>query len=158
MLAIFEDGADNSHDYREAFSVIDAKYWVTGDAEKGTVPALTPEDVAEVLGHNIEFGDYAETEVWLFGRTNDDRFFFLNSQCDTTGWDCQAGGHAYVSTSKARVLQFGMTLDERVKLAIPGCFVHDDCVETPELGLACEAAAQEPSPAKSRDVSEGNER
>lgn len=115
MLAIF-DASDNAYSFVEAFNVIDEKYWVDGDAEKGTVRPLRPDEVAEVLAHHIEFGDYAETEVWLLGRVNDGRHFFLNSSCDTTGWDCQAGGHAYVAKELDRVKTFGMTIEERAKL------------------------------------------
>lgn len=107
---------EEAGNYLEAFSVIDPESWVDGDAEKGTVAPIGPDEVAEVLAHHIEFGDCAETEVWLLARTNDGRYFFLNSSCDTTGWDCQAGGHAYVSKDLERVKTFGMTLDERVKL------------------------------------------
>ena len=133
--------SDNHYDYVEAFGVIGDKYWVDGDVESGTVKRATPDDVAEVIAHHIDFGDYAETEVWILGRLKDGRYFFLNSSCDTTGWDCQAGGHAYVASTLDKVEAWGMTLEERRALKLPDrCTAHEDCRQLRELGAACLAS------------------
>lgn len=126
--ALFGEGADHGYDFREAFGVVDEKSWIN---ENGKIPAVPWEDVAEVLAHNISFGDYAETEVWLLGKLKDGRFIYLNSSCDTTGWDCQAGGHAYVSADFEKVSTFGMTIEERLELESLSrrCLTHADCLE-----------------------------
>ena len=51
-------------------------------------------DVVEVIATHVAEGDYAETTVDGIFRMKDGVYVYLNAGCDTTGWDCQAGGSA----------------------------------------------------------------
>lgn len=86
-----------------------------GDIQK----VFSVDDIAEVLAYSYEGeGVGCEEGVLFAGQLKDGRFFFIDSSCDYTGWDCQAGAGATVrvSVSLEHLKQFGMTMSERAKL------------------------------------------
>lgn len=65
--------------------------------------------VVEVIASRIERGDYAETDMAIVGKLADGRYFALEAGCDTTGWDCRAGGTSAVAATLDDILRFGIT-------------------------------------------------
>jgi hypothetical protein len=56
---------------------------------------------------------------WLcVGRLKDGRWFKLAAGCDYTGWDCQSGGYVNVARTKADLLTYGISPDERGRLGL----------------------------------------
>ena len=54
---------------------------------------------------------------WIcLGRLKTGRWFFLSAGCDYTGWDCQAGGRAYVSETRDLLERMAMTAEDRRRL------------------------------------------
>lgn len=49
---------------------------------------------------------------------NDGRFISVCSWCDYTGWDCQAGGEIFVAYDEESIKKFGLSEEERKRLAI----------------------------------------
>jgi hypothetical protein len=43
----------------------------------------------------------------------DGRWFHIEAGCDYTGWDCQAGGAATVAKTKANIIRYGCTDEDR---------------------------------------------
>jgi hypothetical protein len=78
------------------------------------------EDVAEIL--NIEDGQNDGQSWIILVKLNNGLYGFLTAWCDYTGFDCQAGGHSYVSLSKEKLIRFGMGEDDRKRfgLSLPG--------------------------------------
>ena len=75
------------------------------------------QDVAKVYKMSAGENDGA---AWImFGRLKDGRHFFLNAGCDYTGWDCQAGGDAWVSTDKERLIHSAMGIEDRRRFRLP---------------------------------------
>jgi hypothetical protein len=74
------------------------------------------EDVETIFG--IYEGIADEKEWECCGQLKDGRFFFIIAGCDYTGWDCQSGGHTFVSMNKNNLLQYGMTEEERKRLGV----------------------------------------
>lgn len=72
-----------------------------------SVDRFTREDVEEVIGITVGENDGEPWEV--AGRLRDGRWFFLTAWCDYTGWDCQAGGQAWVADDRDSLIQFGIT-------------------------------------------------
>lgn len=120
MLELLDD-----YDWREAFGYA-GEPATCGTSAANVIPTLdcpdidtshfSREDVAEVLysaaGENDE-------EPWLcVGRLTDGRYFALEAGCDYTGWDCQAGGQAYVAHSPESVLRFGLGDRARERLGV----------------------------------------
>ncbi len=56
-------------------------------------------DVDSAIAAVVEYGDYAEMEVWAVVRLTDGRFAYVEGNCDTTGWDCQSSCSGAVATS-----------------------------------------------------------
>jgi hypothetical protein len=76
------------------------------------------DDVAEIIASDVGHGEYAETTCRAVLRLTDGRFVHMEAGCDTTGWDCQAGGRSWVADSLDALLRFGMTSDDRERLKI----------------------------------------
>lgn len=68
-------------------------------------------DVAVVLGSTYGEHDGAQWEI--AGVLFDGRWFYLNAGCDYTGWDCHAGGQAWVADDKDSLIQFGIPAETR---------------------------------------------
>ena len=80
------DSGDAAGDFHAALDV--------ADGEKFTVA-----DVESVVSAGMEWGDYAETTCVGIFRLKDGRFGYVSAGCDTTGWDCQAGGVIGIAAS-----------------------------------------------------------
>ena len=85
------------------------------------------EDVKEIfhtfLGEN-------DGEAWkIYGILNDGRYFFLEAWCDYTGWDCQAGGSAWVSDTKYGIENFGLSEGARQLWKITALVDHSDILK-----------------------------
>lgn len=73
-------------------------------------------DVVEVL-YAVEGEN--DGPCWVaVGRLQDDRWFAIEAGCDYTGWDCQAGGRAYVAADPEAIVRFGLDNDQRKRLGI----------------------------------------
>ncbi len=46
----------------------------------------------------------------------DERYVFMSAGCDYTGWDCQAGGRSLVSDDVGKLIDLGITLEEKERL------------------------------------------
>jgi hypothetical protein len=79
---------------------------------------LKPDDIATVAGAYIEDGYYAETTVFAYGQLHDGRWFFMEAGCDTTGWDCQAGGSHETAPSYEQLVAMVMTQEQRAALGV----------------------------------------
>ena len=69
------------------------------------------EDVSTIF--HIEEGEHDGPEWIVSGLLTDGRHFFLAAGCDYTGWDCQAGGRAWVANTREEIERFGM--DDRTR-------------------------------------------
>ncbi len=77
-------------------------------------------DVKRVIAAYTESTEgYGQVDVLGVFELNDGRFAFLTAGCDTTGWDCQSGGHAIVDDDLDHLIQFGLGAEERSKLKLP---------------------------------------
>jgi hypothetical protein len=52
----------------------------------------------------------------LFGKLDNDLYFYLTAWCDYTGWDCQSGGSITVSNHKENLIAFAMDNETRERL------------------------------------------
>jgi hypothetical protein len=75
---------------------------------------FTREDVAEILCLIDGENDGAEW-VGVF-RLRDGRYASLMAGCDYTGWDCQAGGNAFVAERMSEIATLGLTDDQRRRI------------------------------------------
>jgi hypothetical protein len=120
MLTVEELNDDDAYDWREAFA------YAGKDRGNGEgVPMLCAgadcsaepfgrADVATIIAAVDGENDGPE---WLIcGRLKDGRWFALSAGCDYTGWDCQAGGQAWVSDTKANLIAFGLSDEARRRL------------------------------------------
>lgn len=80
------------------------------------VSPFTPNDVVEV--YKMAEGENDGPSWIMWGQLNDGRHFFLEAGCDYTGWDCQAGGTAYVSTDRNRLVATAMDADARRRFGL----------------------------------------
>ena len=109
----------DGYDWREAFEF-------GGDVERvppgSTISneAVKREDVVEVLA--VDEGENDEAAWIVVGKLADARWFALEAWCDYTGWDCQAGGRAYVAATQDEIVRFGLDNDQRkrLNLNLPG--------------------------------------
>lgn len=63
---------------------------------------------------------YASTNVVALGKVNDGRWVVLEGWCDTTGWDCQAGGTIVYADSREHAINFGLDDESRKRLQVNG--------------------------------------
>lgn len=64
-------------------------------------------DVGQIL--HLRTGENDGNTWIVVGQLDDSRWFLIEAGCDYTGWDCQAGGQAWVSDSLQNLEQFGYT-------------------------------------------------
>lgn len=74
-------------------------------------------DVAEIYASDL--GENDEQSWCIYGKLNDDRYFYLSAWCDYTGWDCQAGGEGFID-SDLNVIKSKVAENERPRLGING--------------------------------------
>jgi hypothetical protein len=90
--------------------------WCVSDKRTDDIAPFGPPDVAEVIAASEGESDGAN---WLLvGRLENGAFFFLDAGCDYTGWDCQSGGTATVSTSLESLIAFALDDDQRERLSL----------------------------------------
>lgn len=105
----------SEYDWKEAFAYARPE-WCAGDS--GEKPdAVGVDDVARVIA--ADEGENDGSDWILVAELKCGLFFVLVAWCDYTGWDCQAGGRAFVSRTEEGIKSFGMTIDERARL-FPG--------------------------------------
>lgn len=98
---------------RDAFDVTAAPRAALGYA--GEIGFAFP-DIEVVVAHHERPGDYAEMDVVAVLRLDDGRYALLRAWCDTTGWDCQAGGDIEVAACLSDLRTLAMTADDRQRL------------------------------------------
>jgi hypothetical protein len=106
------------YDWCEAFAYAKGE-WISDGPARGERPnqPFDRKDVAEIYGSDEGENDGAS---WIMlGKLKNGLFFFLSAGCDYTGWDCQAGGNAFVSDNLNNLITFGTDLDDRDRLKIP---------------------------------------
>lgn len=101
------------YNWREAFAYADAPK-AMGDCDASS---FTIDDVVDV--HKMDEGENDELDWIIWGSLNDGRHFFLSAGCDYTGWDCQAGGDAWVATDKDRLVHSAMSIEHRRRFGLP---------------------------------------
>lgn len=114
----------DDYDWREVFACSGDVEGVFNSADVRPAPptssvSIAPfgrTDVSRVFG--MVDGERDESDWLVWGRLKDRRFFFIAAGCDYTGWDCQSGGAAFVSFTRADLVKFGMSPDERQRLGI----------------------------------------
>lgn len=108
------DAIANDYDWKEAFAFASGE-WVTGSG-KDTLPAepFTREDVVEIIAKDE--GENDGPDWIMLGKLRNGRYFFLSAGCDYTGWDCQAGGRAYIADTVEQLTQFAMNPDDRTRM------------------------------------------
>jgi hypothetical protein len=100
------------YDWKEAFTYA-AKPTPVGECDNAP---FNENDVAKV--HAMSTGENDGPHWIMWGRLKDGRHFFLSAGCDYTGWDCQAGGDAWVSKNKGRLIDAAMDADARTRFGI----------------------------------------
>ena len=80
------------------------------------IGAFSREDVAEIYGQVEGENDGPDWVVW--GCLKDKRWFVARGGCDYTGWDCRASNSGDVASTKADIIRFGMSEDERVRFGV----------------------------------------
>lgn len=93
-----------------------------GAANSVGEPSVAPggfsfDDISEIIASDEGANDGPS---WIIAvLLKDGRFGFLTAGCDCTGWDCRAGGSAYVAVSYEQLCRFGMGDDDRARLCAP---------------------------------------
>lgn len=102
----------SSYDWVEAFSYSNGK---TIDDEDGDF-SFRRDDVESIL-----YSDEGENDGrgWIIMvKLKNGLYGFLSAWCDYTGWDCQAGGHSYVSKDKDKLIRYALGEDDRKRFGI----------------------------------------
>ena len=113
---------DREYDWAEALHYLGDGLSV---AEGSSASDSREMEIDQILALRFEDGDYAEVEVYAVLLLKDGRFAFHRAGCDTTGWDCQAGGWTQVSHSLQHLYQMSLGEDERADL-FPNGLPADD--------------------------------
>lgn len=109
-----------SSDWADALQVCDPPVATEG-FRGATTFAL--HDVKEVLAIDEVPGDFAELDLLGVFRTHDDRIVKVAASCDSTGWDCQAGGRIEIAATLQDMIRWGLTETERQRLGWSGLFM-----------------------------------
>ncbi len=104
----------NNYDWESAFGYASPQKCVS--TEDVSVAAFTRQEVKAIYWRSDGEND---GDAWIIGgELADGRLFFLAAWCDYTGWDCQAGGSAWVSRSVKTLVRFGIDDGQRSRLNI----------------------------------------
>lgn len=76
------------------------------------------EDVRKIIA--LDEGENDGAEWVIVGQLRNGYYFSLFAWCDYTGWDCQAGGEAFIATSRNHILTYGLTDKHRERLGFDG--------------------------------------
>jgi hypothetical protein len=61
---------------------------------------------------------YASTNVVALGEARDGRWVVVEGWCDTTGWDCQAGGWITYADTRDNAIKFALDDESRKRLQV----------------------------------------
>lgn len=86
-------------------------------------------DVIEIIA--ADPGENDEQEWVCALELADGRFAYIEAGCDYTGWDCQAGGSAWVACDLYNLIRWGLTDSARSRLKLP----LDGVAPTPRRNL-----------------------
>jgi hypothetical protein len=101
------------YDWEEAFAYARNPEPVPPGSQVSTA-AFDENDIARVIASDEGENDEAD---WLAAvELKDGRFGFLSAWCDYTGWDCRAGGRAYVAATEADLWQYAISEQEAARL------------------------------------------
>jgi hypothetical protein len=89
---------------------------VPGD-QRTRKDTFSREDVAKIHGQ-VE-GERDEASWIIYGQLKDRRWFFAEGSCDYTGWDCRASNGGAVASTKADLVRFLMTPEDRARFRLP---------------------------------------
>jgi hypothetical protein len=81
------------------------------DSTRCSISPFTREDVVEIYG--ICEGENDGDPWRVYGKLRDNRYFYLEAGCRYTGWDCMAGGRAWVSSTRDGIIREGLTEEAR---------------------------------------------
>lgn len=101
------------YDWTEAISVASGSINAVQGSSCSTAP-FTIDDVVEILAAREGYND---GDPWLcIVKLVDGRYAFVSAGCDYTGWDCQAGGCAFVSDDWWALIWHGLGEGDRADL------------------------------------------
>ena len=83
----------------------------------GSIATFSREDVKRIIG--MSEGERDERDWVIYGVLKDGRYFVARGGCDYTGWDCRASNSGDVAGSKANIIRYGLTQNERSRFALP---------------------------------------
>jgi len=103
------------YDWREVFKYADGEWIENGpsDASRANSP-FNREDVEEIIASEV--GENDGSSWIMLGKLKSGLFFFIEASCDYTGWGCQESGRSYVSDTKEKLIRFGMSDGDRIRL------------------------------------------
>lgn len=114
MTKVTPDDMREDYDWREAFAYGAKPQPVEG--YEGPLDPVLLDDVEEVIAASAGENDGPD---WVcVVRLRDRRFAFLCAGCDYTGWDCRAGGSAWVHGDLDALVQFGCTSEARERMGL----------------------------------------
>lgn len=104
------------YDWESAFRVCSAPRAANGYTGPTDV---TYDQLASVVAKDERGGEYAEMDLVGLFETTDGRYVVIRAGCDTTGWECQAGGAIEVAASAEDAVRWSLTAEERERLQLP---------------------------------------
>lgn len=93
-------------------------YYVFDVASRDTKGAKVGLDDVKHVDRWCE-GENEESEWLMVGRLKDDRWFFVASGCDFTGWGCQDWGRIYFAKRRYQLLDLHVMAEELQRLGYP---------------------------------------
>ena len=102
----------DSYDWGYVFSYSDG---TSLDEETPNFP-FKMNDVSKILF--IEDGENDGRSWIIMVKLKNKLYGFASAWCDYTGFDCQSGGHSYVSKNKKKLIRYGMGEDDRKRFGI----------------------------------------
>jgi hypothetical protein len=103
----------DDYDWQQAFYY--ARYVSPVLGWDGSKAPFTIDDVTQVIAVSPGFND-DQSWIGLF-LLDDGRYAFVSAWCDYTGWDCQAGGGAFVGPDVETMVRLALGDADRARLA-----------------------------------------
>jgi hypothetical protein len=86
------------------------------EASKGKIKGILRDDVSKIL--YMQDGENDKKDWIGIFELKDGRLISVESGCDYTGWDCQAGGTVTVSYNLKDLIQYGVSENARKRFGI----------------------------------------
>jgi hypothetical protein len=86
------------------------------EASKGKIKSIKRDDVSKIL--YMQDGENDSVDWIGIFELKDGRFISVESFCDYTGWDCQAGGTVTVSYKLDDLIRYGVSEKARQRFGI----------------------------------------